>query len=86
MKIEGFGGVKFWINRMTKEHNIRAKKEIEKASTLNFQLFNFDKMREEVQEKVIEDLFSDIKNCFGEEEYNRIKEEYFKEDVVEDKS
>lgn len=77
MKVEGFGGVKFWINRVAEEHSEIAKFKIDKARTLFFQYANFDKMGEEIQEKVIEDLLKDIKVVFGEEEYNRIKQEYF---------
>lgn len=86
MKIEGFGSVKFWMSRLSDEHLNKAKKEIEKSSTYFFQVINFDRMRDEVKETVLKELLEDIKIQFGEEEHNRIKEEYFGKDKVEEKS
>ena len=77
IKIEGFGGVKFWMQKVAEEHSKLAKERIDRVGILFFQIYNFDKMRDEVKEKVTEDLIKDIENLFGEQA-DRIKEEYFK--------
>ena len=76
-KIEGFGGVKFWIERVAQEYLKLSKKDLDKVSLLFYQLNNFDKMRDEVKGEVIRELIKDIENVFGKEA-DRIKEEYFK--------
>ena len=77
MKLEGFGGVKFWMRRTAEEHNKIAVQNINKSGDLFFQAMNIDKMQEEVQKQVIGNLLEDIKLLWGEEELQRIKKEYF---------
>lgn len=77
-KIEGFGGIKFWMQRVAEEHSKLAKERIDRVGILFFQIYNFDKMQDEVKDKVVGDLIKDIESLFGEQA-ERIKEEYFME-------
>ena len=78
MKIEGFGGLKFWMQRVAEEHIRLAKDRMDRVNLLLFQSYNFDKMQDEYKNKVIKELLKDINEVFGEEG-KRIEEEYFNE-------
>ncbi len=75
MEIEGFAGVKFWLNRVGEEHMKLAQEKLKRYGNLFFQSTNFNKMRPEVREKVIAEMVKDMRE-FGWED--TIKE-YFSE-------
>ena len=56
MKIEGHGGVQYWLNRVAEEKISFVNALIKKAQTMNYQAVNFKKMPVHVQEKVLEEL------------------------------
>ncbi len=62
--IEGTYGIKFWMQRVAEEHINLTKKKLDRVNLLAFQSFNFNKMRDEIQEKVIHELFKEIKEVF----------------------
>jgi hypothetical protein len=70
MKIEGFGGIKFWLRRCAEEHSTKAISHIKDADILFYQFDNFNKMMPEVQAKIISNLVHNMKR-FGWEEQVR---------------
>jgi hypothetical protein len=72
--IEGAFGIKFWMQRVAEEHIRLAKQKMDRVGLLAFQSFNINKMTKEIQEKVIEDLFKDIREVFSDQSERIIKE------------
>jgi hypothetical protein len=60
--IEGFCGLKFWMQRISEEHSRLAKERIDRTQDLIFGLYEYDKMPEPVKRqielKVLEDMLS----------------------------
>lgn len=75
MEIEGFAGVKFWMNRIGEEHMRLAQEKLKRCSQLLFQSTHFDKMSGEVKEEIIKDMVKDLKE-FG---WKDTIKEYFPE-------
>jgi len=67
MKIKGFCGVLFWLNRVSEEHNKLALQRLKRCQDLSFQVLNYEEMPERVKESVIKDLIKDMKE-FGWED------------------
>lgn len=54
MTMEGFGGVKFWMQRVAEEHIKLAKERMDRVGLLAFQSFNIDKMPDEYKNEFTE--------------------------------
>ena len=59
-KVEGHGGIYFWMQRVAEEHTKKAKELISRATLLHWQTINFEGMPENTKNQVIRQLIEDM--------------------------
>ena len=60
IRVKGFGGVYFWMERVSEEKSELARELIKQAQLLHFQTVQWENMSKEVQEEVLTDLCAEM--------------------------
>lgn len=76
IKIKGFCGVYFWMQRVAEEYCTKAADLIKESNTLHYQSTNFEEMHEETQDKIVKELCDKMKELGWEDS---VKEYFEKE-------
>ena len=68
--------IKFWLGRVSEEFVTKAKALLDETLVINYQILNFDKMRTEVQQQVLNQLYYDMLNLGWSKEATEIRKHF----------